>query len=250
MRPICFVCWSILSFPAVLTAQDPAATALQVFDWPESTPGKGVHWSVFSRQYYGISNWNATGVSAGYSTGAGQSTILICRDGIPGFSWYHLYVSHKQVFKSFDAMLQLRFSLISLKEGRPLFRIGGNFLTDITLNSSLLLRLSVFDFPGWILPGAEVARSDPAMQFLLFHETGRMIGLAMGFRLGRSQFGPLTTGISMKINDRIGLFCLLDVVPLGFSTGISYQTKAYQLHLSIEYLNGLGTTPTLRIDGQ
>lgn len=204
---------------------------------------EGISWSVFSKQYYCVSNWNATGLSADYKYGNGQTALLICRDGIPGFSWYHLYLSHFSQFKKVSAMLQLRFSMIGLQDRRPEYRIGGNIRTTWSMSGTLRMQVSLYDFYGWILPGRAVARGDPAMQFLLFHEPGRLVGLVAGFMLNRSQSGPVTMGVRLNMNDRIALTGLFNVLPFGLSFGITCLIDRYGIDLLLDHTNRLGATP-------
>lgn len=250
MRPICYFTLMAFVVPVKLFAQDPMATALRTTDWPEDAKvGEGIGWSVFSKQYYCVSNWNATGLSVDYTSGMSQSAALICRDGIPGFSWYHLYLSHYGRFKKISGMLQLRFSLIDLKDQPLVFRLGGNIRTTWSMSQTIMLQVSIFDFTGWMLPATAIARGDPAMQFLLFHEPGRLISLATGFSISRSQFGPVITGIRVNMNDQIGLIGLFDVLPFGISLGINYQLNGYALNGWLEHRNGMGLTPVVQIRG-
>lgn len=250
MRPICFFTLMVFVVPVKLFSQDPMATALRTTDWPAALKvSEGVGWSVFSKQYYCVSNWNATGLSVDYASDMGQSAALICRDGIPGFSWYHLYLSHYRQFKKISGILQLRFSLIDLKDQPLVFRLGGNICTTWSMSQTIMLQVSIFDFTGWMLPATAIARGDPAMQFLLFHEPGRLISLAMGFQVSQSQFGPVTTGIRVNINDQIGLIGFLDVLPFGISLGINWKLKGYRVSGWIEHQNGMGMTPLVQIRG-
>ncbi|MCX6225701.1 MAG: hypothetical protein NTV01_13285 [Bacteroidia bacterium] len=248
MRLICFSILIGFLVPVCLIAQDPVATAIGTTVWPAAaTADQGIGWSVFSKQYYCVSNWNATGLSVDYTTSTGQSAALVCRDGIPGFSWYHLYLSHYRQFKKISGMLQLRFSLIDLKDRPPVFRLGGNILATWSMNQTIMLQVSIYDFPGWIIPATAIARGDPAMQFLLFHEPGRLIGLATGFRVSRCQFGPVTAGIRVNVYDQIGLIGLFDVLPFGISFGISYQLRGYVFKGWLEQRNGMGVTPIMEV---
>ncbi|TSA36764.1 MAG: hypothetical protein D4R64_06925 [Porphyromonadaceae bacterium] len=248
MRPICFITLVLFLAPVRLVAQDPMATAMRTTDWPAALKaGDGIGWSVFSKQYYFVSNWNATGLSVDYTSAMGQSAALICRDGIPGFSWYHLYLSHYGQFKKISGMLQLRFSLIDLKDRPTVFRLGGNIRTTWSMSQTLMLQVSLYDFTGWILPVTAIARGDPAMQFLLFHEPGRLIGLASGFQVSRAQFGPVTAGIRVNINDQIGLIGLFDVLPFGITLGVGWKLKGYRINGWIEHRNGIGLTPMVEI---
>ncbi len=147
-------------------------------------------------------------------------------------------------------MLQLRFSLVDLKDRPSVFRLGGNIRTTWSMSQTLMLQLSIYDFTSWVLPVAAIARGDPAMQFLLFHEPGRLIGLVTGFRISRSQFGPVTAGIRVNINDQIGLTGLFDVLPFGISLGINYRLKGYIIRGWMEHRNGMGLTPMMEVEGR
>lgn len=246
MRPNCLFTGLLLSLTATLLAQNPAAVAMRTPVWPSGDqPADGIGWSVFSKQYYSVSNWNLTGLSVNYASSAGHSAVMICRDGIPGFSWYHLYLSHSRQFKKMDAMLQLRFSLIGPDDHPWIVRIGGNILTNWTLSETLVLQAMIRDFPGWVMPSAAVARGDPAMRFLLFHEPGRLIGLAAGFHLSRTAFGPVMAGIRVNLNDRIELLGFMDVLPLGISLGFGYRLNGFRINGWLEQRNGMGLTPVV-----
>jgi hypothetical protein len=248
MRPIVFFTLMVLVAREPLLSQDPVATAFRITEWTGAVKvDKNIGWSVFSRQYYCLSNWNASGLSVSYTSNAGQSSALVCRDGIPGYSWYHLYLSHYRHFKNISGMLQLRFSVIDLKDNRMVFRLGGNIRTGWSISQILLLQVSIYDFTGWILPSTAIARGDPAMEFLLFHEPGRLIGLAAGFQVSRSQFGPVRAAIRVNINDEIGVVGLFDVLPFGISLGINWKLKGYKVMGWLEHRTGVGSTPMMII---
>jgi hypothetical protein len=248
MRPICLSLLILLMTPLLLVAQDPVATALRTTVWPGMVKvADGLGWSVFSRQYYCVSNWNASGVSVDYSHGKGQSTALLYRDGIPGFSWYHLYVSHFRQFDKISGMLQLRFSWMDIHNRPAVFRLGGNIRATWSMNQTMLLQVSIYDFTGWIVPEVPIARGDPSMQFVLCQQPGRLIGLATGFRLSRAQFGPVTTGIRMNISDQISLTGFLDILPVGISFGICWAVKGYSAKGWLDHHHGPGLTPLIQI---
>ncbi len=248
MRPIFFFTLLIFVLQSQLEAQDPVSAALRIREWPlaEREP-EGIGWTAFSRQYYCISNWNASGLSVRYASGAGHSAAVVFRDGIPGFSWYHLYLSHFRQFSKFGGILQFRFSMIDLKDHPPVFRLGGNIRTIWTISETMKLQVSIYDFPGWILPGTTLVRGDPAMEFMLFGDPGRLMGMAAGFRISGAHFGPVTAGVRMKVNDRVGLTTMLDVLPFGVALGISYQLKGYRVKGWMDQRHGLGVTPLVEI---
>ena len=247
MRQIFFYTLILLAAPAWLSAQDPVAAAMRNTVWPDAgAAGDGFGWSIFSRQYYSIANWNATGILAGYTSGSGRSDVLICRDGIPGYSWYHFYLSHSRQFKKISGMLQLRFSMIRLKEQPPVLRLGGNINMCWTMSQMLNLQVSIYDFPGWLLP-SNATRGDPAMEFLLFHEPGRLIGLMAGFQISQLQFGPVTSGIRINLNDKVDLLGQLKVLPFGVTLGMSWKLSEYKAKIWLEQRNGLGVTPTMLV---
>ena len=247
MRQIYFYTLILLAAPAWLPAQDPVAAAMRNAVWPDAgAAGKGFSWSLFSRQYYSISNWNATGLSAGYTSGFGYSSVVVIRDGIPGYSWYHLLLSHNRQFDKISCMLQLRFSMIRLKEQSPVFRLGGNINLTWLMSPMLKLHFTIYDFPGWLFP-SNATRGDPAMEFFLFHEPGRLIGLMAGFQISQLQFGPVTSGIRININDQVGLTGLFNVLPFGVSFGISWQLNGFRFNGWLEQRNGLGVTPMMQV---
>ncbi len=247
MRPIYFFILMFFAAPAVLPAQDPVAAVMRNTVWPDAgVAKKSFDWSLFTLQYYCVSNWNATGISAGYTSGSGHSSFVFLRDGIPGYSWYHLYLSHFRQFRKVSCMLQLRASMIGLKERPPTLRLGGNIDLSWKVSEMLSLQVDIFDFPGWIFP-SNVTRGDPEMAFFLFHEPGRLIGLIEGFRISQLQFGPITSGIRINLNDKISLIGLFDVLPFGVSLGINWTLNRYNLHVRLEQHNGLGITPEVQI---
>ncbi len=247
MRLICLFTLIVFFVPYPLPAQDPVGAAMRVTTWPDSgMKESGLEWSCFSRQYYTISDWNATGISAGYSSDAGHSAIVVIRDGIPGFAWYHLYLSHYRRFNNFGAMLQLRFSTINLRSRPPAIRVGGNLHMSWTMSESLGLQVLIYDFPGWILP-MRMVTGDPALDLLIVHEPGRQIGLAGGFRISQLQFGPVTSGIRFQLNEKISLTALLNILPVGVSIGMNWNLGGYKIKGWFEQRSGLGITPTVEI---
>lgn len=240
----------ILSLTTRILAQNPSSLLLRTTCWPEDAkPREGLCWGMFSKQYFCLSDWNASGLSVDYSAGSGATAAWICRDGISGFSWYHLYLSHERKFKKVSGILQIRFSLTDMKGRPPAFRLGGNIRTTWSLSQTLRLQVSLYDFPGWLLPATAIAGGDPVMQFQLFHDTGRQAGLTAGLRISRLQAGPLTLGIRVNMYDRIGLTGLFDVLPFGLMIGINYRLKRYDLKGWLGQGNGMGLTPLLEISG-
>jgi hypothetical protein len=251
MRPICFFTLLTFSLPVILLAQNPVALSLRTAGWiSRDKPADGIGWSAFSRQYYSLSNWNLTGMALTYTRGSGQSAVMACRDGVSSFSWYNLHLSHYQKFKMLSGILQLRCSWINLDDRPLIFRIGGNILTSWSMSETLVLEATILDFQDWLLPLADVARGDPVMRFLLFHDPGRLIGLVTGFRISRTAFGPVTSGIRFNLNDKVSLSALIDVLPLGIMLGISYQLTGCRLNVQLEQRTGLGLTPTLIIGNE
>ncbi len=249
MRLICFTIVLSVVLCSQLNGQQSAAIAMRMPVWPvKANPSTGIGWSLFSRQYYGTSNWNASGITIRYCSLAGETSALLCRDGIPGFTWYHLYFSHYRKFKDISALLQLRFSLIGLKDRPPGFRPGGNLFVEWWVSETVTLQINLFDFTGWISP-ATILKGDPAMQFFLFHEPGRLIGLSAGFRMSPYQFGPVTAGTRVAFNDQLGITTMLDVLPLGFRLGVVWNLKGYRLQGWFEQKNGLGMSPVFLVSG-
>jgi hypothetical protein len=250
MRLICFYIFVFHLLPGSLVAQDPVATAIRNNYWPNRDLAKeSLDWSVFTKQYYSVSNWNVSGLSVSVNKGNGKASAVFCRDGIPDFSWYHLYISHYQEFKHFDGFIQLRFSLFDMKGKPPILRLGGNAQTTWTISQAFVMQVTVFDFPHWFFSPATITRGDPSMRFFLSHTPGRLLGLAAGFQIGQSQFGPVTAGISLNINEQVGLTGLFNVLPFGVSIGVSWKVKGYFLKGFLENINGLGSTPTVHFGG-
>ena len=146
-------------------------------------------------------------------------------------------------------MLHLRFSFVDLKDRPMVFRFGGNVNTAWSIAQTLMLQVNIYDFPGWIFPGTAIARGDPVMQFMLFHEPGRLIGLAGGFRIRPSAFGPVTGGIRVNLNDQIALTGLFDVLAFGVTFGMSWRIKGFQFKGWLGHNNGLGVTPMVVVSG-
>jgi len=250
MRPISFITLLAFLVPVAGHSQNPVSTAFERLEWPASERvSEGLAWSVFSQQYFLASNWNASGLSVSRVLGTGISAAMFCRDGIAGYAWYHLYLSHYHRFKGFGAMIQLRFSIIDLIEHPAVFRLGGTIQIDWSIAERLCLQSTVHDFPGWLLPVPRLTSGNPHMQFLLFHEPGRLIGLTTGFRISRNQFGPVVSGIRVNWGDQIGLTGLLGVLPFGISLGITWRPEFLWFRGWFREVNGLGITPMIELGG-
>jgi len=231
-----------------LFAQDPVAAVLQTLDWPsEAKIGEGPAWALFSKQYYGISNWNASGVALNLNSTGGQSSVIVYRDGVPGYSWWHLYLSHAKQLGQVGVMLQLRASLIDLRDNPPVFRIGGIFQARWSLSPTLHGQLYLYDFTSWILPSASIVGGDPSIRLQLFHEPGRSIGLVTGLLLGRAHAGPVMGGIRVKMNDQVWFTGVMEVLPFGISLGILWNFGGFKIDGWLEQHNGTGITPIFRI---
>ncbi len=248
MRPISFIILILIFRSGCLPAQLPLNVALRLPSFAAApSPSDGIGWMLFSRQYHCVSNWNASGLALTRMMGAGESAVIIYRDGIPGFSWYHLYLSHNQQFSKFSSLVQLRFSVIALSGRKPVFRLGGNLQATCVLGSSLKLETTVYDFPGWLFPAAPVARGDPALQFLLFHEPGRLISMAGGFGMSRRHFGPVTAGVRMRVQETVEITGFFDVLPFGVSLGVGWRVKGFEVRVRVEQRGGVGVTPMAEV---
>jgi hypothetical protein len=250
MRLICFYAFVLHLLPGILIAQDPVATSLRIISWPHrSIGGESREWSVFAKQYYSVSNWNESGVSVSINKEDGKTSAVFCRDGISGFSWYHLHLAHYQEFKKLCGMVQLRFSLMDMQGKPPEFRLGGNLQTIWMVSDALALQVTVFDFPHWFFSQATIVRGSPSMQFFIYHAPGRLLGLTAGFQTEQSHFGPLTTGISLNVNEQVGLVGYFNVLPFGLTIGVSWKFKNYCLKGFLENRNGLGSSPMMQLGG-
>ena len=87
------------------------------------------------------------------------------------------------------------------------------------------------------------------MDFLFFYEPDKRFGLVAGFSMSRALFGPVTTGVSMKLNDQFNLLGFLDVMPLGVSVGISWKINGYVIGGWLGHRSGLGLTPFMEVGG-
>ena len=246
MRPICFYMLLLMVTPFAAVADQPVSLALRLVGWPEdSARAKGFGWSVFSMQYYSVSNWNAAGLAVHFSDGPGVTTALIYRDGIPGFAWYHLCLSQDRQLGPVTGLLQLRLSAIRVAEGRSAFRVGANLMGLYTIQSGTHIEISLFDLPGWWFPDSPVARGAPAMRLLVFHEPGRQIGLCGGGTIQRGHFGPIDTGVRVAVYDHLILQGWFHVLPWGVGVGAGWRALGMDFRFRLEYQGGVGATPFL-----
>jgi hypothetical protein len=252
MRPVYFLLIPIFCAGFARSAgQNPLYTALREPDWIEDAGAKdsGLSWCGFSRQYYMTTGWNASGIGTTYTSGTGESAVILVRDGIPGFSWEHLYLSHCRTIGEVGLLLQIRFSLITVTGQPPVFRTGGTIATVIPAGESLHLGFTVFDFPGFLFPHAAPARGDPTIRLQLWHTPGRQLDLMAAFDLSSSHPGPLTLGIRLNASDQLRLSGQFRVLPMGLSIGMDWRLKSTSIYIGLETSSHLGLTPLIIAEG-
>jgi hypothetical protein len=147
-------------------------------------------------------------------------------------------------------MLQLRFTWVAIAGHPPVLRLGGDLIGGWPLKPSTLIQVRIFDIPGWIMPGMAVTRGDPSLHLTLFHDPGRMIGLAGGLRMNRQAFGPVYAGVRMNLSDQVNLTLLIDLLPAGVSFGMNWNLHGYRCRGWLEQKSGTGLTPMLEISGE
>jgi hypothetical protein len=252
MRPVYFLLIPIFCAGFARSAgQNPLYTALREPDWIEDAgaKGSGLRWCGFSRQYYLTTGWNASGIGTTYTSGTGESAAILVRDGISGFSWNHLYVSHQHKIGEVELLLQIRFSLITVV-GQPLvFRTGGNIGLAIPAGESSHLGLIVFDFPGFFFPHAAPSRGDPMIRLQLWHTPGRQLDLMAALDLSSSHPGPLALGVRLNVSDQLRLSGQFRVLPMGLSIGIDWRLKSTSIYIGLETSSHLGLTPLIIAEG-
>jgi hypothetical protein len=239
--PIC------LAAPVCLIGQDAVLSVLRVPSWNE-TPfpsGKRLRWMGFTRQFFCTSDWNISGLGASYSAHQGESSFLIIRDGIQGFSWHHLYLSHNQRIGAISTRVQIRFSGILTAGERFVFRLGADLGIGIPVGETTRLDFGVWDMPGFLFPRAAHARGDPMIRLQASHSPGRRLDLLWAIDLSPSLPGPLCMGIRMKINDQFSLSGLIRILQPGFTLGISWNLHGTRLTFLMDEGSGVGLTPTI-----
>ncbi|OFY45870.1 MAG: hypothetical protein A2X22_01150 [Bacteroidetes bacterium GWF2_49_14] len=252
MRPIFLLFIPILYFAAGSgTAQEALVTVLrQPFLVPDQEVGPvGFNWCGFSRQYYLTAGWNETGIGATYKTPKGESSAILVRDGISGFSWSHLYLSHQLGIGRVRMLLQIRFSLITVIGQPPVFRTGGHIGLTIPAGESLHLGFTVFDFPGFLFPHAAPVRGDPTIRLQLWHTPGRQFDLTGAFDLSTSCPGPLILGIRLNASDQVRLSGQFRVLPLGLAIGMEWRINQIKICFGFETTSRLGVTPLIIAQG-
>jgi hypothetical protein len=249
MRPVFLLLIMLAVRPLHLLADDPLVLVLRLPGWPLASLSKGFQWTAFTRSYFCLSNWNASGAGIAYGTGRGISSVLVYREGISGYSDYHLLLSHCVSGKTFGGTLQLGFSIIAVSGSRPVFRTSADIQTSCKLGDALEAEAIVWDLPGWLFPGNAVTRGNPAMQLLLFHDPGKPVRLTGGFRMAPGHFGPLTAGIRLVINDRLAMDGFFDLLPLGTTISVDWRLEKVSVRISAARIAGTGMTPTARLQG-
>ena len=252
MRPVFFSCIPIfLAAPACLTAQDAVFSLLREPAWINilSSSGMRLQWMGFTRQYFSTSGWNASGIGVSYSAHQGESAFLIVRDGIPGFSWYHLYLSHSHQIASLSTRVQIRFSGILTTGEHPVFRMGADLGVGIPVGETTRLDFGVWDAPGFLFPRAAPARGDPMVRLQATHSPGRRLDLLWALDLSPALPGPLCMGIRMKLNDQIRISGLIRILQPGFTLGISWNLRGTRLIFLMDEGSGVGLTPTVVASG-
>jgi len=240
------------SIPAGGSGQDAAWLALREPQWHRDNYGSGKRFRLtgLARQFFCTSEWNVAGLGFSYQAREGASSLFILRDGIPSFSWYHLYLSHSQSFNKITTILQLRFSGILVADRPPAFRLGGNLGIDLPVGGFTRIGLTVWDFPGFLFPRAALARGDPMIRLQTSHSPGRQLDLLWALDLSPAHPGPLYMGVRMRINDQLSLLGLAQILQPGFTLGISWNLRGTQLVFLTDEGSGVGLTPTIVAGGE
>ncbi|MFH0760573.1 MAG: hypothetical protein V2A67_03620 [Bacteroidota bacterium] len=252
MRPGFFLFIPIVfAAHAGVTGQDAVLFLLREPAWNNQSDlsGKRLQWTGFIRQYFCTAGWNASGIGVSYHAGQGESSALIMRDGIPGFSWYHLYLSHRQQIEQLNTRIQLRFSGILTAGQRPVFRLGANLAMGIPVGEATRIDIGVWDAPGLLFPRAAPARGDPMIRLQATHSPGRLLDLLWALDLSPARPGPLYMGIRMKINEQLRISGLIRILQPGFTLGISWSLHGMHLNFLMDEGSGVGMTPTIVAGG-
>jgi len=230
-------------------AQDARQLILKTPCWYNDKENQhhGFGWSLFSRQYYGVSNWNGTGIGGSYSTSASGSDLIFCRDGIPGLAWYHLYLSHSRHLGIVSGTIQLRFSGVRVASVPPAFRLGANAAISLPVGDHAGIGACAYDLTGWLAPRSPLTRGSPGLRLQGTYCPGDLISLLLSFDMSPYINGPVMAGVRLAINERIALEGLFGILPAGFAIGLTWKLSDYRFQSLVDYSNGLGITPTLLI---
>jgi hypothetical protein len=244
MHPV-FYCIQIgLAISCQVAAQNPALLVLREPAWSVGDPARGISWIGLSKQYYGLVQWNATGAGILSDGERRSSAAFFQRDGIPGYSFYHLFLSHQGLYRTFKGLLQLRFSLVTVSERRPAFRLGATLQFELPLGGQSGLCLTLYDFTSFLLPRAAPARADPLVRLQAWQSPGRRLDLQASFDLSPSHPGPLRLGARIRLDEQWMVQGMLKINPIGFSLGTAWRSGRIKVLFSVE-TGILGMTPTL-----
>ncbi|MFO7617408.1 MAG: hypothetical protein R6V75_09165 [Bacteroidales bacterium] len=251
MRRYCFLLLLFTTLPASrLHPQTAGCLALNLPDWASQTSGrgKGLGWMAFTRQYFSVSDWNASGAGLQWLAPPAVTSLLACRDGIAGFARYHLFVSHHHQAGPIDATLQLRFTWISARPQPLAFRLGANARITCRLADTALAGIELFDLPGWISPDSPLTQGDPRLKALAVFNPDERLALLMALELSTLMTGPLTGGVRVNLPGQLALEAILHLMPGGVGVGVTWNASRCSVRTLFDHHIGPGLTPTILVD--
>jgi hypothetical protein len=244
MRPVFYFIPISILITARVAGQGAASLVLREPCWIEQTEIQGITWVGLSRQYHGLAQWNATGAGIIYTRDSDASAFFLVRDGIPGYSFYHLYLSHRRIFKPVSCMLQLRVSMLAMVNHPPALRLGGTLDLRMPVGERSGFGVTLYDFTSFLLPRAAPARADPMVRLQAWQSPGRRLDLFAAFDLSPSHPGPLCLGTRLRLDEQWLIFGAASFLPVGFSLGTIWSSGKLRVVFSLG-TGVLGLTPTL-----
>lgn len=230
----------------IVCAQDATRYLLRLHAWHNTgdTTAQGLGFTAFTRLNYGLTNWNTSAIGINYQANRSVTGLLVCRDGIPGFSWYHVLLSEEMDIGPVTGNLQLRFSGISCKGQEFTGRLGGYASVFVPFGQNAI-GIELFDFTSWIIPRAALVRGSPALRLTIAGNPGRMLDLLAAFEISGYKSGPLTAGIRLHPGTNLSVEGLFRVLPAGAAIGINWSFGKNQVRFLTDYSGNLGITPTV-----
>ncbi|NLO67111.1 MAG: hypothetical protein GX098_00870 [Bacteroidales bacterium] len=233
-----------------LHSQTAASLALNLPDWSGRIPEheQSVAYQVFSRQYFCLSDWNATGVGVSWHAPGAVSGVLTCRDGISGFARYHLYLSHGRQIGMLSTTMQLRFTLISAKP-RPLaFRLGANARILCHMTDNAAAGIELYDIPGWLLPDTPLTCGAPRLKVLVRFIPDPQLAVMLALDISSLSVGPFLGGVRVELPANLALELLVHLMPGGVGVGLTWSPDRYAIRALFDHQMNTGLTPTFLME--
>jgi len=244
MRPVFYYIPIFILISARVYGQEAASLVMRESGRMDLPGAEGLTLTCLTRQYYGLAQWNASGAGITLTRSQDASSLFLVRDGIPGFSFYHLYLSHRHTFKPVSCLLQLRVSLLVVENHLPALRLGGTLDLRLPLGERSGFGLTLYDFTSFLLPRVAPARADPLVRLQAWQSPGRRLGLCATFDLSPSHPGPLSVGTRLRLDEQWLIFGTASFLPVGFTLGSVWSSGRLRVLFSLQ--TGVpGLTPTV-----